>query len=127
MRWPRVVLVLSWSGAHRAARVPWNSQYSSAWQQTGAPFPTVRQMRFPEQQVPPWQISLAWHWPLPLQTRLARAQCCLFSPCLRAQTKPLRQHLPLQHAALAQHRPPQLTVPNLPRSQHLPLRQRWSG
>jgi hypothetical protein len=40
-----------------------------------------------------------------------------------AQIWPLPQHTPLQHEALPQQTPPQITVPRQPSQQHLPLIQ----
>jgi hypothetical protein len=59
IRCPRDVLWEVWIREHLAFGVLPNSQYSFALQQSGSAPKLVWQMRPPEQQTPPWQISLA--------------------------------------------------------------------
>jgi len=84
------------------------SHRAPASQQTSPPSPSV-QIRPPEQQTPPWQTSPEKHSSSPLQPRFAETHA---SPAgVVAHTVPVSQHCPLQHAAIAQHLPPQIIDP----------------
>jgi hypothetical protein len=84
------------------------SQRAPASQQTSPPSPSV-QTRPPEQQTPPWQTSPEKQSRSPLQPRFAETHA---SPAgVVAHTDPFWQHCPLQHAAIAQHLPPQTIEP----------------